>query len=210
MSFRGTFHQVLATALSVVNVFRSRVADDGDIELLVDDSTVTSELSEGIPFSEVWTIAGVVSRPKAGSEQAGFAKALRIQIGDATYVLATHDPREMEECADGELLLHALGKTGSVRATVRLKPNGDVDITGTNITIAGSTRVRLGASGSFGKVAIGEALAAIVGLAFAAPIAANSPGGGAAAFQTALAAALTSAGFTTAASAMSAKHEVEK
>ena len=129
MGFASQFVNNLSNALAVVNILRSRLASDSDVEVQTDDAALENDAA---PYSEVWTIAGVNSRPRDGRERAdgtkpaGYAKAIRIQLGDVVYVLGTHDTREMEECAEGELVLHALGKDGTKRARAVFKPDGTV------------------------------------------------------------------------------------
>ncbi len=99
----------------------------------------------------MWGIAGVQSRPKDGTTADGFAKALRVQLGDAVVVIATHDPRHVETCQPGELVLHALGNDGSRRAKVVIKPDGSLDLDGTEVVVGNP-------SGTLEKMALGDAL----------------------------------------------------
>lgn len=138
MGFASQFVNNLSNALAVVNILRSRLASDSDVEVQTDDAALENDAA---PYSEVWTIAGVNSRPRDGRERAdgtkpaGYAKAICIQLGDVVYVLGTHDPREMEECAEGELVLHALGKDGTKRARAVFKPDGTVVVDGDKIEL---------------------------------------------------------------------------
>lgn len=141
MGFQRQVQDAISNAVAVVNVFRSRLAADDDVEMQVDDATLGTPTDTSTPYSEVWTVAGVQSRPKDGSDSAGYAKAIRIQIGDVVYVLGTHDPRHMEACAPGELVMHALGKDGTKRAMATFKPDGTVVIDGDKIELgAGATK----------------------------------------------------------------------
>lgn len=212
MGFASQFANNLSNALAVVNILRSRLASDSDVEVQTDDAALENDAA---PYSEVWTIAGVNSRPRDGRERAdgtkpaGYAKAIRIQLGDVVYVLGTHDPREMEECAEGELVLYALGKDNATRAMATFKPSGEVLITGTEVNIAASTRVRIGVAGTFKSIAIGDALEVMATVLMGTVI--NEPGSGAAsALQAAIKTALNTAGFMSASQVKSAKHEVEQ
>lgn len=130
----------LGNAIAVVNILRTALAGDNDVEAQVDDADTGDIGEDEYEFSEMWTVAGVQSRPKAGSESAGYAKAIRVQVGDVVYVLGTHDPRHVEACAEGELVMHALGKDGTLRAKATFKPDGTVVIDGDKIELgAGAT-----------------------------------------------------------------------
>lgn len=132
---RRRVERVVESLIWAVNWVSSSLASDNDIEAQVDDPA-GNDNADSDP-AEVWTIAGVQSRPKNGSTSAGFAKALRIQLGDAQLIIGTHDPRHVETCEPGELVIHALGKDGTNRALIRLQPDGTIDIEGDKVRIAG-------------------------------------------------------------------------
>lgn len=153
MRFAQRAQEALGNAIAVVNIIRTALAIDNDVEALVDDALLGDIGDDEYEASEVWTIAGVQSRPKDGDETTGYAKAIRIQLGDVVYVLGTHDPRHVEACEEGELLLHALGNDGATRALARFKPDGEVIIEGTNIKVGNGTNY---------PIAIGDAVESIL------------------------------------------------
>ncbi len=133
MGIRSVAAEAIESAIWAANWIRSSLASDGDVEAVVDDAAGNEH--GDAEAAEVWTIAGVQSRPKDGSESEGYAKALRVQLGDSVLIIGTHDPRHVEECEPGELVLHALGKDGSRRAKVVIKPDGTIDVSGTEVVI---------------------------------------------------------------------------
>lgn len=133
MGLKTRAREVLEEAIWAVNWLRSQAASDNDVEAFVDDAS-GHDNPDSEPC-EVWTIAGVQSRPRDGSDADGFAKALRVQLGDTVVVIGTHDPRHVETCEPGELVVHALGKDASTRALIRLKPDGTVEIEGEDIKL---------------------------------------------------------------------------
>ena len=139
----------LEQAMSVLRWLSSSLQSDNDIEASVDNSA--GEEAPEAEAAEVWTVAGLQSRPKDGSESAGYAHALSVQLGDTTLIIGTHDPRHVEVCEVGEVVLHALGKDGALRALVRLKPDGSIDVSGTNVVIGNP-------DGTLNKIALGEAI----------------------------------------------------
>ncbi len=136
MGLKRVAREVLDEAVLAVNWLRSSLADDNDVEAHVDDAAGND--LDGAAAAEVWTVAGVQSRPKDGSEEDGYAKALRVQLGDSVIIIGTHDPRHVEACEPGELVLHALGKDAATRALIRLKPDGTVEIEGEDIKLGNS------------------------------------------------------------------------
>lgn len=133
MGIREKANEAIESALWVVNWVSSALASDSDVEAQVDDPA-GNENANG-DAAEVWSIAGVQSRPKDGNASNGYAKALRVQLGDTVLIIGTHDPRHVEPCEAGELLLHALGKDGASRALIRLKPDGTVEVEGEAIKL---------------------------------------------------------------------------
>lgn len=125
--------QVIDSVIWAVNWISSTLADDDDVQAQVDDPAGNSNVNADP--AEVWTIAGVQSRPKDGDTATGFAKALRVQLGDTVLVIGTHDPRHVEQAQLGELVLHALGDDGSRRAKIVIKPDGTIDVSGTEVVI---------------------------------------------------------------------------
>lgn len=149
MGFQRRLQEGLDQAIGVLRWVSSSLADDDDVQAHVDNAA-GGENASADP-AEVWTVAGVQSRPRAGSEADGYAHALTVQLGDATIILATHDPRHVEACAEGELVIHALGKDGALRALVRLKPDGSIDVSGTNVIIGNP-------DGTLEPIALGDAI----------------------------------------------------
>ena len=149
MGLKRVAREVLDEAVLAVNWLRSSLADDNDVEAHVDDAAGND--LDGAAAAEVWTVAGVQSRPKDGSEADGYAKALRVQLGDSVIVIGTHDPRHVEACEPGELVIHALGKDGSLRALVRLKPDGSIDVSGTQVVVGNP-------DGTLQKIGLGDAI----------------------------------------------------
>jgi hypothetical protein len=149
MGTRRNTTRVIDSLIWAANWISSALASDNDIEAQLDDPA-GNDNADAEP-AEVWTIAGVQSRPKDGSETIGYAKALRIQLGDTHLVIGTHDPRHVETCQPGELVLHALGDDGSRRAKVVIKPDGTIDVSGTQVVIGNP-------DGTLEKVALGDAL----------------------------------------------------
>ncbi len=207
MGARAIIEEALEATIWMVEIIRSRLASDSDVELLVDGSAGDGD-EDSVDFSEVWTIAGVQSRPKDGSDSAGFAKGLRFQLGDEVFLVATHDPREVEACAVGEVVVHALGKDGTARALIRLKPDGTVEIEGDKVKLAAP-----GAS-DVDPIASGDGLFAFAdGFLNATP----TPQDGGLALQIATAAAMAALGFAvgvppaavTVQNVRSTKHDVE-
>ena len=146
---RRRVERVFDSILWAVNWLSSTLASDNDVEAQVDDPA-GNDNTDAEP-AEVWGVAGVQSRPKDGSAALGYAKALRVQLGDAVVVIATHDPRHVETCEKGELVLHALGDDGARRCKVVLKPDGTIDIDGTEVIIGNP-------DGTLEKVALGDAI----------------------------------------------------
>lgn len=146
---RRRIERVFDSILWMVNWVSSTLASDNDVQAQVDDPAGND--NDDAEPAEVWGIAGVQSRPKDGSTADGFAKALRVQLGDAVVVIATHDPRHVETCQPGELVLHALGNDGSRRCKVVIKPDGSLDLDGTTVIVGNP-------SGTLEKMALGDAL----------------------------------------------------
>jgi len=146
---RRRIERVVDSLIWAANWVSSTLASDSDVQVQVDDPA-GNDNAEAEP-AEVWTIAGVQSRPKDGSEAAGYAKALRVQLGDTLLVIGTHDPRHVEECELGELVLHALGDDGSRRAKIVIKPDGTIDVSGTEVVIGNP-------DGSLEPIALGTAI----------------------------------------------------
>lgn len=119
----------------IVDVVTSRLGEHDEVEYEVGNE----DGPERTATAETWGTAGVASRIRDGSDADGYAKALKIQCGDQIIVIATHDPRNMEPAEKGELVLHALGKDGSARALIRLKPDGVVEVEGTQVNVCGSS-----------------------------------------------------------------------
>lgn len=147
--FQRRLQEGLDQAVGVLRWVSSSLADDDDVQVQTDNAA-GGENADAEP-AELWTVAGVQSRPAAGSEADGYAHALTVQLGDATLIIATHDPRHVEVCEEGELVIHALGKDGSLRALVRLKPNGSIDVSGTNVIIGNP-------DGTLEPIALGDAI----------------------------------------------------
>ena len=141
--------RVFESIVGVSRWIRSKLASDNDVLVEVDD--VVGNENTNADFADMLTIAGVQSRPKDGSSSAGYAHVLRIQQGDVTWVIGSHDPRHVESCKEGELVLHALGKDGSRRSKIVLKPDGTTDIDATQVVIGNP-------DGSLEKIALGDAL----------------------------------------------------
>lgn len=118
----------------LVPIRNTSVDDDGEVTMQVGNET---DDTTGIE-AEVWGVAGVQSRPQdeSGGEH---AKCIKVQFGETVLVLGTHDPRHLEPCESGELLIHALGKTGSSRALIRLKPDGTVQVEGDAVEVCGNS-----------------------------------------------------------------------
>ena len=135
MGTRNLLEQTIHGALRIVDIASSTVDSAKGIllDLLIDDGD-SAQTEQG----ELWGIAGLQARPKAGSEADGYPKALRWRVGDTIFVLATFDPREAEDVAEGETVLHALGKDGTARALVRMKPDGTVEVEGDAIKVGGA------------------------------------------------------------------------
>lgn len=146
---RRRTEQVIDSLIAAVNWLTSALATDNDVEVQLDD--IAGNDNDDAEPAEVWTIAGVQSRPKDGTEAIGFAKALRIQLGDTVLVIGTHDPRHVEEAQLGELVLHALGDDGSRRAKIVIKPDGTIDVSGTEVVIGNP-------DGSLEKIGLGDAI----------------------------------------------------
>lgn len=206
---RRRVERVVESLIWAVNWVSSALASDSDVEAQVDDPAGNDNADA--EAAEVWTIAGVQSRPKDGSEADGYAKALRVQLGDSVLVIGTHDPRHVEACQAGELLIHALGKDGTDRALIRLQPDGTIDIEGDKVRVASpsAATVRPMANGDAMAIAWDAFLNAT------APTAPTIDNG--LALQIAVAAALASAGYNvgvppaacTVSKLKSTKHDVE-
>lgn len=147
--FQRRLQEGLDQAVGMLRWVSSSLADDDDVQVQTDNAA-GGENADADP-AELWTVAGVQSRPKAGSESAGYAHALTVQLGDATLIIATHDPRHVEVAEEGELVIHALGKDGSLRALVRLKPDGSIDVSGTNVIIGNP-------NGTLEPIGLGDAI----------------------------------------------------
>jgi hypothetical protein len=149
MGLRQRVEETIESVFWLVDIITTSLAsDDNDVQARIDDSagTGSAETTE----VELWGVAGLQSRPKDGSASVGYAKALRVQLGDTVLVIGTHDPRHVEVCQEGELLIHALGLDGAERALVRLKPDGTVEIDGVGIY--------LGASGATEGIGLGDTI----------------------------------------------------
>lgn len=184
MGIKTVVGEVLEGAFQMVNWIASQLATDNDVEARVDDGSGHDNTNAS--FSEVWSVAGIQSRPKDGSDSLGYAKALRVQLGDAVLVIATHDPRHVEPAQQGELVLHALGKDGSTRALMRLKPDGKIAIESLEVTIS------IPSAPIVKGIANGDALKVFADAYMGAAPVANDGG---AAIQTAVKAAMASAGY---------------
>lgn len=134
--------RVIDSIVWMVNWMSSALAGDNDIEAQVDDPAGNS--NDDAEPAEVWGVAGVQSRPKDGNAVDGYAKALRIQLGDAIVVIGTHDPRHVEPAQAGEVVVHALGKDGTARALIRLKPDGTVQVEGDTMEAVGTSPLAIG------------------------------------------------------------------
>ena len=133
MSFRSTFNEALEAVMWIADVLSFTVSEeDNDV---VAEVAAEDEGGPSITDVQMWGVAGVQSRPKDGSDDDGYAKAIRVQLGDFNLLIATHDPRHVEVCEPGELVVHALGLDGDIRALVRLKPDGSIDVSGTQVII---------------------------------------------------------------------------
>jgi len=134
MSKRAT-DEDLHAGIWPVEIESSSLGDAGEVILEVDDETGSTTMK-----AETWGIAGVASRPRDGSSALGYAKALRVQLGESVIVLATYDPRNMVACEPGEVCVFALGQDGASRALIRLKADGTIEMEGTGFEIPnGST-----------------------------------------------------------------------
>jgi hypothetical protein len=133
MGLRTAAMEVLEAVVWIADVLSFSISDE-DNDVLAE---VSPEAEGGQPIADVqvFGIAGVQSRPKDGSEDDGYPKALRVQLADYSLVIATHDPRHVEIAEPGELVIHALGLDGDLRALVRLKPDGSIDVSGTQVII---------------------------------------------------------------------------
>lgn len=198
--------RVIDGLIWAVNWMSSALASDNDVEAQVDDPA-GGDNAESDP-AEVWTIAGVQSRPKDGNEADGYAKALRIQLDDAIVIIGTHDPRHVESAQAGELVIHALGKDGTNRALIRLQPDGTVDIEGDKVRVAGPSAALVK------EMANGDAMQVFISAFLNA---AAAPNDGGLAIQQAVAVAMNTALYGsgsppaawTAADLKSTKHDVE-
>ena len=132
MSKRAT-DEDLHAGIWPVEIESSSLGDAGEVILEVDDETGSTTME-----AETWGIAGVASRPRDGSSALGYAKALRVQLGESVIVLATYDPRNMVACEPGEVCVFALAKDGASRAYVKLRPDGVVQVEGVRTEMHGS------------------------------------------------------------------------
>lgn len=167
MGLRTVVDEGIEAAIWAVNWLRSSVASDGDVEAQLDDPA-GNENAEA-EAAEVWTIAGVQSRPKDGDETTGYAKALRIQLGDTLLVIGTHDPRHVEACEPGEVVVHALGRDGASRALMRLRPDGAVVFEGTELQAMGTNVAAKGAGVEAHLTKVSADLVTIFGVIGGAP-----------------------------------------
>lgn len=85
---------------------------------------------------ELWTVAGIASRPTDASSD--HAEALFFRQSDQLLGFASRDRRYIVAVEKGELAIHALAKDGATQAVVRLKPNGEVIVEGASIKLGGA------------------------------------------------------------------------
>ena len=107
----------------------------GEITTTIDDESGRVEVE-----AETWGQAGLVSRVQDGGAT-GYAKALRIQLGESVLVISSYDPRNHVACEPGEVILHALANEGDsgARALIRLKSDGTVQVEGERTEMHGSS-----------------------------------------------------------------------
>lgn len=117
------FARVVSTTLGSRNSVLARLRG-------IEDGATTEE----VPDCEVWGIAGVQARPPAPTD-AGHAEVVVLRNNDEFLGLASRDLRWQVSVAEGELAIHALGKSGATQAVVRLKPDGTVVIDGAKIEL---------------------------------------------------------------------------
>lgn len=100
--------------------------------------------SEDVTDCEVWGLAGLLVRPKDPTTAAGSSEGCEMVVirwNDELLPIASRDLRfQPANVAEGEVVVHALGKDGATQATVRLRPDGTIVLDGTKIELgAGAT-----------------------------------------------------------------------
>lgn len=130
------FVDMLSTAIdSSTNTVTAKVRGD-----------VYESTSEEYEDAEVWGVAGVLSRPKADSGGDSGAQAVAVRQGDEMFVVATRDTRYQVSAAEGEVVVHALGKDGTAQAVLRLQAGGKVIVEADEILLgsdSASTKIAL-------------------------------------------------------------------
>lgn len=132
---RAFVHDVVGGLLDFALSISTSLAARGSVKAKLRGTDVGSTGSEDVPDSEVWGLAGFLYRPKAPSGSDG-CEMIVVRWNDEFLPIASRDLRfQPTNIAEGEVLVHALGKDGATQATIRLKPDGSVVVDGAKVEL---------------------------------------------------------------------------